>query len=150
MHKKYLVIVFVAALCAAMIFCTACSDSRAEEVRLYNEHTEQTLTEHLALQQQLAGKEIMIIEAIRDNSIDIQYLNDAGLSLAAESEMLRKATIEGIDSTPLIIDSGIFTSLGANSNTQIIQFSIVNTQFVLEILWVNQKIDTLSLEEVAS
>lgn len=149
MHKKYLVIVFVAALCAAMIFCTACSDSRAEEVRLYNEHTEQTLTEHLALQQQLTGKEIMIIEAIRDNSIDIQYLNDAGLSLAAESEMLRKATIEGIDSTPLIIDSGIFTSLGANSNTQIIQFSIVNTQFVLEILWVNQKIDTLSLEEVS-
>ena len=63
--------------------------------------------------------------------------------------MLRKATIEGIDSTPLIIDSGIFTSLGANSNTQIIQFSIVNTQFVLEILWVNQKIDALSLEEVS-
>lgn len=149
MYKTRRAIAFLTAVMMTLTLCTACSDSRAEEVRLYNEHTEQTLTEHLALQQQLAGKEIMIIEAIRDNSIDIQYLNDAGLSLAAESEMLRKATIEGIDSTPLIIDSGIFTSLGANSNTQIIQFSIVNTQFVLEILWVNQKIDTLSLEEVS-
>ena len=149
MYKTRRAIAFLTAVMMTLTLCTACSDSRAEEVRLYNEHTEQTLTEHLALQQQLTGKEIMIIEAIRDNSIDIQYLNDADLSLAAESEMLRKATIEGIDSTPLIIDSGIFTSLGANSNTQIIQFSIVNTQFVLEILWVNQKIDTLSLEEVS-
>lgn len=150
MYKKQRAIALLTAVMMTLTLCTACSDNRAEEVRLYNEHTEQTLKEHLTLQQQLKGKEVMLIEAIRDNNIDAQYLNDIGLSVTKESEMLRRAAVEGIDSTPLIVDSGIFTSLGANSNTQIIQFSIVNTQFVLEVLWVNQKIDALSLEEVSA
>lgn len=150
MYKNTRAIAFIAALTLTLLNVTACTDSRAEEVRVFNEYTEQTITDYQRLQKMLAGRDEQLIEALRDDSIDSQYLADDTMHFEQESRLLQGAALENADNTPLVTESGIFTSIGANSNTQILKFTIGNTQFVLEILWVEDKIDSLSLKQVTA
>lgn len=136
------------AFCACvvlMLSCTGCLSEQRQEVELYNANTAATISLYEMTSDVISGKEIELVQGIVSGALPEEWCSDT-LDYASLTSEIAKYRNDLIASEPLIQYTELFTSLGANSVTQIIRCDIQGTAFLFEVLWVNCKIDMINME----
>ena len=134
-------------LCIAIMLLsvTSCNAKQKAEVELFNQNTEATINLYSATVEKAEGKEIEIITGILNANLSEDYISDYDYS--AHTELLQANKAEDfISAEPLVSLSRFYTSLGANSVTQVITFNIQGTSYLMQALWTDAKISYIALE----
>ena len=133
---------------AALILClglTACSDTRAADVDAFNSASLEQLARYEKVQDITQDKEIELIRGIISGDLSSFPTSD-NLDISEAHDLIANITIpDGMDTTPLVQSSDLYTSLDTDVLTQYVLFIYCGTPFKLQILWTD-KIDTIALE----
>ena len=139
---KKLLMIF---LCLCSLFFCSCNSQQLEEIQMFNAQTELTISGYQTLKDKVAGCEPEIIKGIADANLSLDYISST-FDYSEWTNLLQSNANSIISDEPLIQTSDFYTALGIDSITHIMIFSYRGTTYLAEILWVNEKIDTLNLE----
>ena len=138
-------ILFTFLITALLATSTGCMAKQRRDVELFNANTEATINLFNTTQDLYKGKEVEFIDALHKGTVNPEWLSE-GFDYSEETALLKSNENHLISDEPLVSYAHFFTSLGANSVTQIIKFDLQGTSYLCEVLWVDTKIDLINLE----
>ena len=124
---------------------SGCNSEQLKEVQMFNAQTEITISNYERLKEKVSQRVPELIKGIADGSIASDLIS-SDFNYSEWTSLLQSNANSIISDEPLVQTSDFYTALGLNSVTQIIIFSYRGTTYLAEVLWVDEKIDTLNLE----
>ena len=138
MKKAVLILLFVSILAVS-----GCNNA-ASDVAVFNSETESTISLYENTLKVAKDHEEELVHGLFTGDITLPCV--ANLDTSAAMDLLQKNKDSMIEASAFIKASNYYTRLGQNSVTQVTDFLFQGTNYIMQVLWVDCKIDQLILE----
>ena len=136
--KKLIVLILI-----SLVICTSCSKAK-QDVELFNTQTESTISLYESTLNVAKDSEQELVCGLLHDDITLPHKDNFDYKDA--HDLLQANKNDMIEELVVVNSTNFYTRLGINSVTQVTDFLFQGTHYVMQVLWVDSKMDMLILE----